>query len=44
MTDNVMFVPAIILMIVEVKALAFLIWAWFDAKRNAKTEENGHDH
>lgn len=39
MEDNVMLIPAILLMIVEVKALTFLIWAWFDAKRRAK-----HDH
>ena len=31
--DNIMFYPAIALMIVEAGALAFLIWAWFDAKR-----------
>ena len=33
MRDNVMFIPAVILMIVEVHALVFLIWAWFDAKK-----------
>lgn len=33
MRDNVMFIPAIILMVVEVKALVFLIWSWCDAKR-----------
>ena len=36
MTDNIMFYPAIVLMIVEAAALVFLIWAWFDAKRRAK--------
>ena len=33
MRDNIMFIPAIILMVVEVKALVFLIWSWCDAKR-----------
>ena len=33
MKDNIMFIPAVILMIVEALALGFLIWAWFDAKR-----------
>ena len=28
-----MYYPAIVLMFVEAGALAFLIWAWFDAKR-----------
>ena len=36
MRDNIMFIPFVILMIVEVKALIFLIWAWFDAKRRNK--------
>lgn len=33
MEDNIMYVPSIILMVVEAAALAFLVWAWFDAKR-----------
>ena len=33
MRDNIMFVPAVILMIVEAIAAGFLVWAWFDAKR-----------
>ena len=33
MTDNIMFYPAIILLVAEAGALIFLIWAWFDAKR-----------
>lgn len=36
MRDNVMFIPAVILMVVEVKALVFLIWSWCDAKRKNK--------
>ena len=36
MRDNIMFIPAIVLMIVEVIAVAFLVWAWFDAKRRNK--------
>ena len=33
MRDNIMFIPACVLMVVEAVALIFLIWAWFDAKR-----------
>lgn len=33
MTDNIMFYPAIILMVAEAGALIFLIWAWIKAKR-----------
>lgn len=33
MRENIMFIPAIILMVVEAIALGFLVWAWFDAKR-----------
>ena len=36
MTDNVMFIPAVILMVVEVAAFSFLVWAWFKAKREVK--------
>ena len=36
MKDNIMFIPAVILMIVEALALGFLIWSWFDAKRRNK--------
>ena len=38
MRDNVMLIPAIILMVVEVKALVFLIWSWCDAKRRQSDE------
>ena len=38
MTDNIMFYPAIVLMIVEAGALAFLIRAWFRAKKEAEDE------
>ena len=34
MTENIMFYPAIILMIVEVCAAVFLIRAWFRAKKD----------
>ena len=34
--DNEMIIPAIILMVVEIKALVFLIWSWCDAKRRHK--------
>lgn len=33
MTDNIMFIPAVIILIAAPVALTFLIWAWFDAKR-----------
>jgi hypothetical protein len=33
MRDNIMYYPAIVLMIVEAFAASFLVWAWFDAKR-----------
>ena len=33
MRDNIMFYPAVVLMIVEAAALIFLIWAWFRDKR-----------
>lgn len=38
MTDNTMFYPAIILLVAEAGALGFLVWAWFEAKRE---EEDG---
>ena len=36
MRDNVMFIPFVILMVVEALALGFLTWSWFDAKRRNK--------
>lgn len=33
MRENIMFIPAVILMVVQAIALGFLVWAWFDAKR-----------
>ena len=36
MRDNIMFIPAVILMIVEALAVGFLIWSWCDAKRRAE--------
>ena len=38
MRDNIMYIPACILVVVEVIALGFLIWSWCDAK---KGEEDG---
>ena len=32
----IMRIPAIILMVVEIKALVFLIWSWCDAKRRCR--------
>ncbi len=40
MKENIMFYPAIALMIVEAGAMAFLIRAWFRAKKEA---EDGKD-
>lgn len=33
MKDNIMYYPSVVIMVAEAAALAFLIWAWFDAKR-----------
>ena len=33
MKDNIMFIPAVVLMIVEAGALAFLITEWIKVKR-----------
>ena len=33
MKENIRYIPAIILMVVEAAAFAFLVWAWFDANR-----------
>ena len=33
MKDNIMFIPSIVLMVVEVCALVFLITEWIKAKR-----------
>ena len=38
MKDNIMFYPAIVLMVVEALALVFLICAWRKAKRNCRQE------
>lgn len=40
MRDNVMFMPACVLMVVEALALGFLIWSWRKAK---KEERHGRD-
>ena len=44
MKDNIMFIPAEILMVVEALALGFLIWAWFDAKRRAEDGQKESYH
>ena len=36
MTDNIMFIPACVLMVVEAGALIFLICAWIKANREQK--------
>ena len=38
MRDNIMYYPAIVLMIVEAAAAAFLVWEWFKAKRSVEDE------
>ena len=37
-TENIMFIPACVLMVVEAAAFTFLVWAWFDAKRRNKDD------
>ena len=41
MTNNIMFIPAIVVMVLEVVAFSFLVWAWFDAKRKEKNNDKG---
>ena len=36
MKDNIMFIPFVILMVVEALALGFLTWEWIKAKRRNK--------
>lgn len=36
MRDNIMFIPAVVLMIVEAVAAVFLVWSWRKAKRENK--------
>lgn len=36
MVNKIMCILAIILMVVELKAFVFLVWSWFDAKRNRR--------
>ena len=38
-TENIMFIPAVVLMVVEAVALVFLIWAWRDAKKKQEEEK-----
>ena len=33
MVNKIMYALAIILLAVELKAVVFLVWSWFDAKR-----------
>ena len=39
MKDNIMFYPAIVLMVVEAVAFTFLVWAWFKAKKEQGEEK-----
>ncbi len=36
MKDNIMFIPSVILMVVEAIAVGFLTWEWIKAKRMAE--------
>ena len=36
MRNNIMFIPAIILMVVEAAAFIFLVCSWLKAKKEAK--------
>lgn len=36
MENKIMRILAILLMILELKAIVFLTWSWFDAKRGGK--------
>lgn len=36
MRENIMYYPAMVLMVVEALALGFLILAWFKAKKDAE--------
>lgn len=39
MKDNIMFIPACILMIVEAIAFGFLVLSWFDAKKGDRDDK-----
>ena len=39
MTDNIMFIPAIVVLVLEAVAFTFLVWSWFDAKRKGSEED-----
>ena len=43
MKDNIMFYPAVVLMIAEAYALAFMIVAWIRANRQRNNCGEGHD-
>lgn len=44
MTDNIMFIPAIVVLALEAVALAFLVWAWRKAKKESDNEEDQWKH
>ena len=39
MTDNIMFIPAIVVLVLEAVAFTFLVWSWFDTKRKGSEED-----
>ena len=41
MVNKIMYICAIVLMVVELKALIFLTWSWFDAKKKQNSKEGG---
>ena len=36
MENKVIYIATIILMVVELKAIVFLAWSWFDAKKQQR--------
>ena len=41
MTNKIIGIIGIIIMVVEIKAIIFLTWAWFDAKKKREDQEDG---
>ena len=40
MVNKIMYICAIVLMVVELKALIFLTWSWFDAKKKQEGKDD----
>lgn len=39
MTNKIIGIIGIIIMVVEIKAIIFLTWSWFDAKKKGDQED-----